>query len=125
MGLTGDFTMEFWFYTGSSTSDNGIMSNNYYQAGTDGNFTIRVNDSGVGNNIAYRPYNGTVVENGGLRTPTGVWSDNTGTHYALVRYGTAINNTKQYINGVAQTNQDAPAAASASEIMGNASTFNI
>ena len=124
IALTGDFTIEFWFYTASSTSDNGVMSNNYNSAGTDGNFAIAVNDSGVGNNVSYRPYDGTVAAGGMIRTLGSVWTDNTWTHCAVVRSGSGSGNVKIYIAGSDQANQEV-ASESSSTIMGNASTLNI
>jgi hypothetical protein len=122
--LTGDFTIEFWFYTASSTSDNGLMSNYYNIAGVNGNFAIMVNDSGVGNNVSYRPYNGTVAEGGVVRTLGSVWTDNTWTHCAVVRSGSGTGNVKIYIDGSDQANQEV-VAESSSTIMGSPATLAI
>ena len=122
MGLTGDYTIECWFNTASSTSDNGIISNKYNNSSFNGNFSLRLNDGGNSNDIAFRPYNGTVAEGGLVTSGTGAWSDNTWTHVAVVRSGSGTGNVKMYIGGsLAGTS----AGASSSTILGNAGDLNI
>jgi hypothetical protein len=122
MGLTGDYTIECWFNTASSTSDNGIISNKYNNSSFNGNFSLRLNDGGNSNDIAFRPYNGTVAEGGLVTSGTGAWSDNTWTHVAVVRSGSGTGNVKMYINGsLAGTSS----GASSSTILGNAGDLNI
>ena len=122
MGLAGDYTIECWFNTASSTSDNGIISNKYNNSSFNGNFSLRLNDGGNSNDIAFRPYNGTVAEGGLVTSGTGAWSDNTWTHVAVVRSGSGTGNVKMYIGGsLAGTS----AGASSSTILGNAGDLNI
>jgi hypothetical protein len=122
MGLTGDYTIECWFNTASSTNDNGIISNKYNNSSFNGNFSLRLNDGGNSNDIAFRPYNGTVAEGGLVTSGTGAWSDNTWTHVAVVRSGSGTGNVKMYINGsLAGTSS----GASSSTILGNAGDLNI
>jgi hypothetical protein len=122
LGLTGDYTIECWFNTASSTSDNGIISNKYNNSSFNGNFSLRLNDGGNSNDIAFRPYNGTVAEGGLVTSGTGAWSDNTWTHVAVVRSGSGTGNVKMYINGsLAGTSS----GASSSTILGNAGDLNI
>jgi hypothetical protein len=122
MGLTGDYTIECWFNTASSTSDNGIISNKYNNSSFNGNFSLRLNDGGNSNDIAFRPYNGTAAEGGLVTSGTGAWSDNTWTHVAVVRSGSGTGNVKMYINGsLAGTSS----GASSSTILGNEGDLNI
>ena len=122
MGLTGDYTIECWFNTASSTSDNGIISNKYNNSSFNGNFSLRLNDGGNSNDIAFRPYNGTVAEGGLVTSSTGAWSDNTWTHVAVVKSGSGTGNVKMYIDGsLAGTSS----GESSSTILGNAGDLNI
>jgi len=92
---TGNFTIEGFFYTSSSTGNQTLVaSKNYYTVGYNGNWVLRRSDA---SNIAFATYNGQASEEyAEFAAPTAL---NVWYHFALVREGTGSNQTKFYFNG--------------------------
>ena len=91
---TGNFTIEGFFNTNKNTNSTIIASRNYYTAGTNGNWLLRITDS---NRIAFATYDGTSNEEYSefsFAVKLRKWH-----HFALVREGTGSNQTKIYIDG--------------------------
>ena len=91
---TGNFTIEGYFNTEKNTNSTIICSNNYYTAGTNGNWVFRITNS---TQIAFASYDGTGNEEYqtfSFTVKRGKWH-----HFALVREGTGSNQFKIYIDG--------------------------
>ena len=91
---TGNFTIEGYFNSDKNTNSTVICSNNYYTAGTNGNWLFRISNA---NQVAFASYDG----NGNAEYSEFSFSikRNKWHHFALVREGTGSNQFKIYIDG--------------------------
>ena len=91
---TGNFTIEGYFNSDKNTNSTIICSNNYYTAGTNGNWLFRISNA---NQVAFASYDG----NGNAEYSEFSYSikRNKWHHFALVREGTGSNEFKIYIDG--------------------------
>ena len=91
---TGNFTIEGYFNSDKNTNSTIICSNNYYTAGTNGNWLFRITNS---TQVAFASYDG----NGNAEYSEFSFSiiRNKWHHFALVREGTGSNEFKIYIDG--------------------------
>tara|TARA_B100002019_G_scaffold63744_1_gene54688 strand:- start:7 stop:4023 length:4017 start_codon:yes stop_codon:yes gene_type:complete len=92
---TDNFTLEGFFYKNSTTTFQTLLcSKNYYTAGNDGNWVLRITS---GTQIAFATYDGT--SNGEYTEFTALNGIGGWHHFALVREGTGTNQTKFYYDG--------------------------
>jgi hypothetical protein len=86
---TGDFTIEGWFYTNTTSGDRNLVD--FRPSGTNGAYpNIFIAGGGY---LSYNA-NGSVPISGGTAISTGTWY-----HFALARSGTS---TKLFLNGTQQ-----------------------
>ena len=104
LNLTGDFTVEGWFYPTNVTGFHALWT--FGQASA-GRYTVQLSGTSVLSNLY----------GAGSTTYTSTVSINTWTHIAMVRSGTTV---KVYINGVASATTD-----SQSGTIGNGGYLNI
>ena len=91
---TGDFTIEGFFNTHKKSNSTIICSNNYYTAGTNGNWLFRITNNG---SFGFATYDGTSNEEYSEFSFT--YSMHRWYHFAIVREGTGSNQLKVYIDG--------------------------
>ena len=91
---TGNFTIEGYFNSDKNTNSTIICSNNYYTAGTNGNWLFRISNS---TQVAFASYDGT--GNAEYSEFSFSIKRNKWHHFALVREGTGSNEFKIYIDG--------------------------